>query len=169
MEELFDGLLNDHLGFVVWSTLAFVILLILLGKFAWKPIMGAINDRERSIEEALLKAEAAKEEMARLTNENQNLLKEARAERDLILKEARHMKDQIIAEAKEAAQVEGARMIEKAGIEINSQKAIALADVKNQVANLSIDIAEKLLRKQFESQREQDQLVADLLKEVKVN
>jgi len=79
------------------------------------------------------------------------------------------MKDQIIAEAKEAAQAEGARMIEKASIEINSQKAIAIADVKNQVANLSIDIAEKLLRKQFENQREQDQLVADLLKEVKVN
>jgi F-type H+-transporting ATPase subunit b len=163
MEELFDGLLNDHLGFVVWSTVAFVILLILLGKFAWKPIMAAINDRERSIEDALLKAEAAKEEMARLTNENQSLLKQARAERDLILKEARHMKDQIITEAKEAAQAEGAR------IEINNQKAIAIADVKNQVANLSIDIAEKLLRKQFENQREQDQLVADLLKEVKVN
>ncbi|NCD71559.1 F0F1 ATP synthase subunit B [Mucilaginibacter agri] len=169
MEELFDGLLNDHLGFVVWSAVAFLILVILLGKFAWKPIMSAINERERSIEDALLKAEAAKEEMARLTNENESLLKQARAERDLILKEARHMKDQIIAEAKEAAHAEGARMIEKATIEINSQKAIAIADVKNQVANLSIDIAEKLLRKQFENQREQDQLVADLLKEVKVN
>lgn len=169
MEELFDGLLNDHLGFVVWSAVAFLILVILLGKFAWKPIMSAIGDRERSIEDALLKAEAAKEEMARLTSENQSLLKEARAERDLILKEARHMKDQIIADAKEAAQAEGARMIEKATIEINSQKAIAITEVKNQVANLSIEIAEKLLRKQFENQREQDQLVADLLREVKVN
>lgn len=168
MGDLFDNLLNDRLGFVVWSFVAFVLLLILLAKFAWKPIMSAIAARERSIEDALLKAEAAKEEMARLTNENEQLLKEARAERDLILREARHMKDQIVNEAKELAQVEGARMIEKARLEINNQKAIALADVKNQVAELSVEIAEKVLRKQFENQREQDQLVADLLKEVKI-
>lgn len=168
MEQLFEGLLNDHLGFVVWSAVAFVILLILLAKFAWKPIMAAIGERERSIEDALLKAEAAKEEMARLTNENEQLLKQARAERDLILREARQMKDQIINEAKSAAATEGARMIEKAKIEIGNQKAVALADVKNQVAVLSVDIAEKILRKQFENQREQDQLVADLLKEVNI-
>jgi len=168
MGDLFDNLLNDRLGFVVWSFVAFVLLLILLAKFAWKPIMSAIAARERSIEDALLKAEAAKEEMARLTNENEQLLKEARAERDLILREARHMKDQIVNEAKELAQAEGARMIEKARVEINNQKAIALADVKNQVAELSVEIAEKVLRKQFENQREQDQLVADLLKEVKI-
>ncbi|WDF56244.1 F0F1 ATP synthase subunit B [Mucilaginibacter sp. KACC 22063] len=169
MEELFDGLLNDHLGFVVWSTVAFVLLLILLGKFAWKPIMAAITERERSIEDALLKAEAAKEEMARLTNENEQLLKEARAERDLILREARQMKDQIVNEAKDAAQEEGARMIEKARLEINSQKAVALAAVKSQVAELSIEIAEKVLRKQFQNKTEQDALVADLLRDVKVN
>jgi F-type H+-transporting ATPase subunit b len=168
MGDLFDNLLNDRLGFVVWSFVAFVLLLILLAKFAWKPIMSAIAARERSIEDALLKAEAAKEEMARLTNENEQLLKEARAERDLILREARHMKDQIVNEAKDLAQAEGARMIEKARVEINNQKAIALADVKNQVAELSVEIAEKVLRKQFENQREQDQLVADLLKEVKI-
>src|SRR3954469_25174118 len=114
MEELFDGLLNDHLGFVVWSAVAFLILLFLLAKFAWKPIMGAISERERSIEDALLKAEAAKEEMARLTNENEQLLKQARAERDLILAEAKKVKDQIISEAKEAAHTEGTRMIELA-------------------------------------------------------
>ncbi|MCJ8210386.1 F0F1 ATP synthase subunit B [Mucilaginibacter sp. RS28] len=168
MGELFENLLNDHLGFVVWALVAFVILLVLLGKFAWKPIMAAITERERSIEDALLKAEAAKEEMARLTNENEQLLKQARAERDLILKEARQMKDQIINEAKEAAQAEGARMIEKASIEINNQKAIALASVKEQVASLSIEIAEKVLQKQLENKTQQDALVADLLKEVKI-
>jgi F-type H+-transporting ATPase subunit b len=168
MEELFEGLLNDHLGFVVWAAVAFVILLILLGKFAWKPIMAAIADRERSIEDALLKAEAAKEEMARLTNENEQLLKEARKERDQILSEARHLKDQIIGEARSAANVEGARMIEHAKLEINNLKAIAMADVKNQVATLSIEIAEKVLRKQFADQAAQDELVADLLKEVKI-
>jgi F-type H+-transporting ATPase subunit b len=158
MEQLFDGLLNDHLGFVVWAFLAFIILLVLLAKFAWKPIMAAISERERSIEDALLKAEAAKEEMARLTNENEQLLKEARAERDLILREARQLKDQIINEAKSAANVEGARMIENARLEINNLKALAMSDVKN----------EKILRKQFADQQAQDQLVADLLKEVKI-
>lgn len=168
MEELFDGLLNDHLGFVVWAAVAFVILLILLAKFAWKPIMSAISERERSIEDALLKAEAAKEEMARLTNENEQLLKQARAERDLILSEARKLKDQIVNEAKTLAQTEGARMIEQARIEINSQKAVALADVKNQVAALSVEIAEKLLRKELADQQAQDAMVADLLKEVSI-
>jgi F-type H+-transporting ATPase subunit b len=168
MEELFDGLLNDHLGFVVWSAVAFLILLFLLAKFAWKPIMGAIDERERSIESALLKAEAAKEEMSRLTSENESLLKQARIERDAILSEAKKVKDGIIADAKEAAQREGARQIELARIEINSQKAIAMADVKNQVAALSLQIAEKILQKQLEDQQKQDELISQLLKEVKL-
>lgn len=169
MEELFNGLLNEHLGFVVWSSVAFLLLLFILGKFAWKPIMGAITERERSIEDALLKAEAAKEEMARLTSENEALLKQARAERDLILKEAKQVKDQIIGDAKVAAQTEGNKIIEKAKIEINNQKAIAMADVKNQIATLSVDIAEKILRKQFEDKQKQNEVVAELLKEVKLN
>ena len=168
MEELFDGLLNDHLGFVVWAAVAFVLLLVLLAKFAWKPIMGAIDARERSIEDALLKAEAAKEEMSRLTNENEALLKQARVERDLILSEAKKVKDQIISEAKEAAQKEGARQIELARVEIHNQKAIAMADVKNQVATLSIQIAEKILQEQLKDQHKQDELVSQLLKEVKL-
>ncbi len=162
------NLVTPDWGLVFWTTVSFIILLIILAKFAWKPIMGAIYDRERSIEDALLKAEAAKEEMARLTSENESLLKQARAERDLILREARQMKDQIINDAKEMANAEGTRMIERAKIEIGNQKAVALADVKNQVAILSVNIAEKILRKQFENQREQDQLVADLLKEVSI-
>lgn len=168
MEELFDGLLNDHLGFVVWALVAFVILLFLLAKFAWKPIMNAIGDRERFIEEALSKAEAAKQEMALLVAENDTLLKQARAERDLILAEAKKLRDQIVNDAKETAQAEGARMIENARIEINTQKAVALTEVKNQVASLSIEIAEKILRKQFEDAKKQDELVSDLLKEVKL-
>ena len=162
-------LVTPEIGLVFWTTISFLILFFLLAKYAWKPIMGAIHVRERSIENALLKAEAAKEEMARLTNENEALLKQTRAERDLILKEAKQVKDQIIGEAKAAAQTEGNKMIEKAKIEINSQKAIAMADVKNQIATLSVDIAEKILRKQFEDKHKQDELVADLLKEVKLN
>jgi F-type H+-transporting ATPase subunit b len=161
-------LVTPEIGLVVWTTVSFLILLFLLGKFAWKPILGAINERESFIEDALLKAEAAKDEMSRLTNENEALLKQARAERDLILAEAKKVKDQIIGDAKEAAQTEGARMIELARVEINNQKAIAMADVKNQVAALSLEIAEKVLRKQFEDSQKQDELVSQLLKEVKL-
>ncbi|WP_461451128.1 F0F1 ATP synthase subunit B [Mucilaginibacter sp.] len=161
-------LVTPELGLVFWTTLSFLILLFLLGKFAWKPILGAINEREVNIENALMKAEAAKEEMARLTSENESLLRDARAERDIILQEARKLKDRIVGEAKETAQQEGAKMIENARIEINMQKALAIADVKNQVATLSIEIAEKVLRKQFEDASKQDALVTELLKEVKL-
>jgi F-type H+-transporting ATPase subunit b len=161
-------LVTPEIGLVFWTSISFLILFFLLAKFAWKPIMGAIGERERSIEDALLKAEAAKDEMARLTNENDALLKQARAERDLILKEAKILKDQIVAEAKDSAQKEGARMIELARIEINNSKTIAMADVRNQVATLSLEIAEKVLHKQFEDSSKQDALVAELLKEVKL-
>jgi len=161
-------LVTPSIGLVVWTTLCFGILLFLLGKFAWKPILGAIAERENSIESALLRAEAVKEEMTRLTSENENLLKQTRAERDAILSEAKKVKDQMISDAKATAHTEGARMIELARIEINNQKAIAMADVKNQVASLSLEIAEKVLRKQFEDQSKQDELVSQLLKEVKI-
>ncbi len=162
-------LVTPDIGLVFWTTLCFAILLFILGKFAWKPILAAVNEREQSIETALSRAEAVKEEMARLTNENEALLKQARAERDAILSEATKVKNQILSEAKEAAQKEGARQIELARVEINNQKAIAMADVKNQVATLSLDIAEKILRKQFEDQKKQDELVKELLKEVKLS
>ena len=103
-----------------------------------------------------------------MTTENEDLLKQARAERDEILKEARIVKDKIVGEAKDAAQAEGARMMENARQEINMQKALAIADVKNQVASLSLEIAEKVLRKQFEDSKKQDELVTELLKEVKL-
>ncbi|HVW95479.1 MAG TPA: F0F1 ATP synthase subunit B [Mucilaginibacter sp.] len=162
-------LVTPHIGLVFWTTLCFAILLFILGKYAWKPILAAVAEREQSIATALSRAEAVREEMARLTNENEALLKQARAERDAILAEANKVKNQIIADAKESAQKEGARQIELARIEINNQKAIAMADVKNQVASLSLDIAEKILRKQFEDQKKQDELVHDLLKDVKLS
>eukprot|EP01037_Dinobryon_pediforme_P016036 gene16036-16205_t len=141
----------------------------LFAVFAWKPILGAVTERENFIENALLKAEAAKEEMSRLTNENETLLKQARAERDAILSEATKVKNQIIAEAKDASIKESNRQIELARIEINNQKGIAMADVKNQVASLSLEIAEKILRKQFEDQKKQDELVKELLKDVNLS
>jgi len=162
-------LVSPNPGLILWTAITFLILLFILRKYAWKPILKAVTDRENSIESALLKADAVREEMTRLTSENEALLKQARAERDAILAEATKVKNQIISEAKEAAQKEGSRQIELARIEINNQKAIAMADVKNQVASLSLEIAEKVLRRQFEDQKIQDELVTELLKEVKLS
>ncbi|HEX7366763.1 MAG TPA: F0F1 ATP synthase subunit B [Pelobium sp.] len=162
-------LVTPSIGLVFWTLISFLVLLVLLKKLAWKPVLGAIHERERSIEDALNKAELAREEMSRLSNENETLLKEARVERDQLLKEAKELKDQIVADAKQTAQVEGAKLIEKAKIEINNQKIAALDEVKNQVAALSLDIAEKVLRKQFDDKQKQDALVSDLLKDVKLN
>ncbi|HEY8780833.1 MAG TPA: F0F1 ATP synthase subunit B [Mucilaginibacter sp.] len=161
-------LIKPEVGLIFWTALSFLILLFILGKFAWKPILNAVTERENSIESALSKAEAVREEMARLTSENEALLKQARAERDAILYEATKVKNQIISEAKESARKEGARLLDTARAEINNQKLIAIADVKNQVAALSLEIAEKVLRKQLEDQKKQNELVRDLLKEIKL-
>lgn len=159
---------NPSIGLVFWTAVAFLLLLLLLRKFAWRPIMQAIGDREKSIEDALATAEMAKQEMARLTNENEELLKAARIERDNILKEAKVLKDQIVADAKHHAQVEGAKMIEQAKKEIDDQKKRAVAEVKNQVSTLSLDIARKILEQEFADQSRQETLVSDLLKDVRL-
>src|SRR5690606_9967863 len=122
-------LVTPSIGLVFWTFVSFLILLMILKKLAWKPVLAAIQERERSIEDALNKAELAKQEMARLSSENEQLLKEARAERDEILKEAKELKDQIVNEAKTQAQTEGAKLIEKAKQEINNQKVAALDEV----------------------------------------
>ncbi|HUH17761.1 F0F1 ATP synthase subunit B [Albibacterium sp.] len=162
-------LVTPAIGLIFWQTIGFVILLFVLTKFAWKPVMKSISERERSIEEALESAEKAKQEMARLTNENEHLLIQARAERDAILKEAKQLKDQIVSSAKTSAEAEGAKMIEKARLEIEHQKTLALAEVKNEVSTLALDIARKVLHKNFQEQSNQDQLVNELLKDIKLN
>lgn len=162
-------LVTPAVGLIFWQTLGFLILLFLLTKFAWKPVMKSIGERERSIEEALDSAEKAKEEMARLTNENEQLLIQARAERDEILKEAKELKDQIVLDAKTSAEEEGAKMIEKARLEIQHQKILALAEVKNDVSGLALDIARKVLKSNFEDQANQEKLVEELLKDIKLN
>jgi len=164
-----NPLVSPDPGLFIWSTVAFLILFFLLSKFAWKPIVKALDERERSIEDALSKAEMAKAEMAKLISENEDLLKEARLERDNILKEAKEIKDQIINDAKDLAKIEGTKLIEKAKDEITNQKLAAMAEIKNQVSSLSLAIAEKVLRKQLEDQDKQQALVNDLLKEVKLN
>jgi len=162
-------LLIPEVGLVVWHSIAFLLLLFLLTKFAWKPVLKSIKDREESIDNALASAEKAKQEMARLTNENEELLKAARIERDQILKEAKELKDQIVADAKVSAQTEGAKLIEQAKKEIDDQKKRALAEVKNQVSALSLDIAKKVLQQEFADQSKQEALVNDLLKDVRLN
>jgi F-type H+-transporting ATPase subunit b len=162
-------LLIPEVGLVVFQTIAFLLLMFLLAKFAWKPVLAAIKERENSIDDALNKAELAKQEMARLTSQNEELMKQARAERDEILKEAKILKDSIVNEAKTSAQTEGAKLIEKARIEIENQKKAALAELKGQVSALSLDIAERVLRSQLDDKAKQQDLVASLLKDVELN
>lgn len=165
-----EALINQFsYGLFFWQLIILLIVIFVLGKFAWKPIVNALDEREKGISDALAAAEKAKLEMARLTNENEQLLKDAREERDAILKEAKELKDKIVAEAKNLAQTEGAKLIENAKREIEEQKLKALAEVKNQVSSLSLEIARKVLTKEFEDQNKQQALVADLLKDVKVN
>jgi len=162
-------LLVPEFGLVIFQIIAFLLLMFILGKFAWKPVLASIKEREQSIDEALNKAELAKQEMARLTAQNEELMKEARAERDLILKEAKTLKDNIVNEAKTQAQTEGSKLIEKARVEIENQKKAALAELKAQVSTLSLDIAERVLRKQLEDKDKQQELVSNLLKDVELN
>lgn len=162
-------LLIPEIGLLAWNTISFLVLVFLLAKFAWKPIMKAIHERERNIDDALNKAELAKQEMARLTSQNEELLKQAKAERDQILKEAKILKDNMINEAKIAAQAEGAKLIEKARLEIENQKKSALAELKGQVSALSLDIAERVLRNELGDKAKQQDLVSSLLKDVELN
>ena len=162
-------MLQPEFGLIFWTLLVFLIVLFLLTKFAWKPITKALKEREDSIEESLNSAEKAREEMAKLKAENEKLLAEAIVERDKRFKEAREASSRIIDEAKEKASQEGAKLIENAKEVINNEKQAALAEVKNQVASLSIQIAEKLLRKKLSDIEVQKELIDDLIKDISVN
>ncbi|MCF6131498.1 F0F1 ATP synthase subunit B [Flavobacterium wongokense] len=165
-----EKLINDFsFGLFFWQTLIFLLLIFLLRKFAWKPILTAVNEREEGIKNALLSAENAKKEMQSLNSHNEKLLAEARVERDAILKEAREIKDKIISEAKDDAQVQAGKLIEQAKAAINSEKNAAMTELKNQVSNLSIEIAEKVLREELSNKESQTKLVEKMLGDVKLN
>ncbi len=165
-----EKLLNDFsFGLFVWQTLLFVLLLLLLYKFAWKPILNAINDREEGIKNALTAAEDAKKEMQNVTADSEKLLKEARGEREALLKEARELREKMLADAKELAKIEGNKMISQAKATIESEKKAAVAEIKNQVADLSIQIAEKVLKEQLTNKDKQLKLVDDMLGDLKLN
>lgn len=166
---LMNPLLEPSYGLIVWTLLAFLTVLFLLKKFAWKPILKSLKEREESIQNAIDEAKRTKEEMAKLKAGNEKILQEAKAERDRIMKEAREAKDSIIAEAKQKAQKEGERMIAIARETIQNEKMSAITELKNQVASLSIQIAEKILREELSSQEKQKQLVKALLEDVNLN
>ena len=154
------------IGLFFWQTVIFIFLILLLKKFAWKPILDAVNEREEGIKNALLSAEKAKEEMASLQSDNEETLKKARSQRDSILKEAREIKQQLIDEAKSEAKSEAKKIISQAQETIQNEKNAAIVDLKNQVAGLSIDIAEKVLKEKLSDDKTQMKLVKDLVKEV---
>lgn len=162
-------LVKPEFGLIFWMSLTFIIVLILLKKFAWKPILSIIKERETSIENALNAAQQAKEEMKALRSSNEKLLADARLERDQMLKEAREIKESIVNEAKTKASQEGDRMIAAARETINNEKMAAVAELKNQVASLSIEIAEKILRTELSNEEKQKALVKNLLEDIKLN
>jgi len=166
MEELFG---QFSLGLFILQTILFVGLILLLKKFAWKPILDAVNEREEGIKNALLSAESAKKEMQNLKSDNEKLLADARAERDTMIKEAREMKEKMINYAKTEAQVAGEKMIAQAKAAIESEKNAAMADLKNQVSSLSLEIAEKVLRDELSNKESQTKLVEKMLADTKLN
>ncbi len=162
-------LVTPDIGLLFWMLVSFSIVLFLLKKYAWKPIMKALKEREQNIEEALNTARKAKEEMAALKSDNERLLNEARAERDKMLKEARDTKDSIIAEAKGKAQAEANKIMTSAREAINNEKMAAITELKNQVAKMSIEIAEKILRQELSNDEKQKSLMENLIKDISLN
>lgn len=154
---------------VFWTTIIFLVFFLFLTKFAWKPILNAVKAREMSINDALAKAEQARKEMLNLTAENERILKEARNQREELLKEARSMRDNMIEASKTEAQNEANKILEKAKESIEIEKLSAIAELKKQVAVLSVDIAEKLMKEQLASKDSQIKLIDNILKDVKLN
>ena len=163
-------LFNDFsIGLFVWQTVLFLALLFLLRKYAWKPILSAVEEREEGIKNALEAADNAKKEMEALNADNERILREAKAERDNILKEAREIKETIITEAKTQATEEADKVLASAREQINNEKLAAITELKNQVADLSIDIAEKVLKSELADKQKQKEFVEAALKDADLN
>ena len=162
-------LITPGFGLIFWQTLIFLVVLFILGKFAWKPILHALKSREESIEEALNSAEKAKEEMANLKADNEKLIAEAKQERDKMLKDASRIGEELKHKAKEDAKTIGDKMIEDARLTIESEKEDALKEIKDLVAELSLQITEKLLKKNLSDDKSQHELIKGYMKEIKLN
>jgi F-type H+-transporting ATPase subunit b len=164
-----NPLVKPDLGLVIWMTLTFFIVLFVLAKYAWKPILKAVKTREDNIDNAISQAAKIQAEMAQLKNDNEALLTKAREERATMLKEAKDIKDKMISDAKDLAKAEANKIIVDAQAAINHQKMAALTDIKNQVGNLVIEVSEKVLRKELSNKAEQENFIKQLAGEVKLN
>jgi F-type H+-transporting ATPase subunit b len=162
-------LVNPDIGTIFWMTLMFIIVLVILKKYAWKPILNALERRERSIKDALMSAERARAEMEKVKADNEKVMAKARKERDAILKETRKMSENLLNEAKGKAGDEAKKIIEAAREQIKNEKSAAISEIHNQVAELSVDIAEKILREKLKTNQEQQDLIEKLLNEIKLN
>ena len=156
-------------GLFLIQTVIFLVLLFVLAKFAWKPIINAVNEREVSIQDALNQAKLAKQEMADLKADNERIIREAKVERDAILKEARELKDKIVGEAKDAAKSEGDKIIEQAKQSIAAEKSAAVAEIKNQIGSLSVEIAETILKQKLDNTEAHNALVENIINKSNLN
>jgi len=163
------GLLNPEIGLLIWTLLAFLIVFFILKKYAWKPILASLKERETGIAEAISTADKVKAEMAALKNENEALMAQAREERGIMIKEAREQTVKMIGEAKEKAKTEYDRIVADAQVAITQQKNAALTDVKNQVGALVIEVSEKILRRELSNKTEQEKYINELAEGVKLN
>jgi F-type H+-transporting ATPase subunit b len=162
-------LLLPHLGLIVWTVLAFLVVLVILKKFAWKPILKGLNDREANIAGSIATAEKVKLEMSQLKSENEALLVAAREERAMMLKEAKEIKDRMINDAKDEAKLQASKIITEAQASINNQKMAALTDIKNQVGKMVIEVSEKVLRRELADKSQQENYIKQLAEEIKLN
>lgn len=162
-------LLTPAFGLIIWTILAFGIVFFILKKFAWKPILKSMNDREKGIADSLSTAERVRGEMALLKSENEELLVKAREERALMLRDAKDTKEKIINDAKEQAKIETNKIIADAQSAIDQQKMAAITDLKNQIGNLVIEVSEKILRRELNNKEEQENYIKQLADNVKLN
>lgn len=162
-------LLLPHLGLIVWTLLAFLVVLFILKKFAWTPILKGLNDRESSIADSIATAEKVKAEMAQLKNDNEALLASAREERSIMLKEAKEIRDKMINDAKDEAKVQAAKIVSDAHASIHNQKMAALTDIKNEVGKMVVEISEKVLRKELSNKQEQEGYIKQLAEDIRFN
>jgi len=162
-------LVTPGIGLLFWMLIMFSVVLFILGKFAWKPILQILKERETTIEEALNSAKKAKEEMTKLQEDNRKIITEAKLERDVIIKEAREIKDKMIAEAKKQAATEAEKLVAAARESIQNEKAAALNEIKTTVVTLSVEIAEKILKTELEKTGKHEELVDNMLKTIHLN
>lgn len=162
-------LIKPDLGLLFWMIISFGVVFFVIARYAWRPILNALRDRERSINKSLLAAQKAKDEMAKIEFGNEKITALAKVEREGILREAREVKNQIIEEAKETARAEAKKIIQEARQSVEREKNAVINEIKNQIASLSVDIAEKIIRQRLGDKSKQQELIGNLVKDIDLN